>query len=157
MSDPKANPEDLRVIATARTEEEINKAAKKGYFPLVRKVEASKNIRSKYAIFQHKVTGEIKISGDFRFDYSNHEDYKKVVDWTWYYPYSFPSPYAAYLIPKGLNPGQKVWIEDLIEDLVGSHWNQGNTSRLKSCEGIWTGGDLEINYDPMNNVANLIG
>ena len=157
MYDSEINPEGLPVIATARTQKAINKAAKNGYLPLIRKVEPSKSIRSKYAIFQHRVTGEIEVSGDFRLEFSDHEEYKKVVDWTWYYPYSFPAPYAAYLIPKDLQPGQKVWIDDLIEDLISSHWNQGDTTRLMGCEGIWTGEDLEINYDPKNNISTVIG
>lgn len=41
----------LRVIHTTRTEEEINKAAQVGFFPLVKKVLRSSEIRSKFAIY----------------------------------------------------------------------------------------------------------
>ncbi len=155
MYDSEVNPDDLPVITTARTEKEINKAAKNDYFPLIKKVEPSKNIKSKYAIFQHKETGEIEEVGDFRSNFDP-DKYEKVIDWTWYYPYSFPAPYAAYLIPKDLKPGQKVWIDDLIEDYVGSHWNQGDTTRRRYAEAVWTGTDLEINHSP-ENTSILIG
>ncbi|TRO66936.1 hypothetical protein [Christiangramia sabulilitoris] len=157
MNNLKANPNALPVITTGRSEKAINKAAKNGLFPLVKKVEPSKKIRSKYAVFQHKITGEIEVVGDFRADFRDHDEYEKVIDWTWYYPDPFPEPFAAYLIPPDLQAGDKVWLEDLIDDYVGSHWNQGNTYRLKSAEAIWTGKDFKIDYDALRDVCIMVG
>ena len=157
MYDSEINPEGLPVIATARTQKAINKAVKNGYYPLVKQVQPSPKIRSKYAVYQHKDTGEIYEVGDIREDFNGNNDYRKVIDWNWYYPYSFPAHYAAYLIPGDLQVGDKVWLEDLIEDYVGSHWNQGNTTRLKSAEAIWNGKDFEIKYDPLHDVCMLVG
>ena len=50
----------IRTIQTARDEESINLAAKNGFFPLMKKVAPDKRIRSKYAIFQNKETGEME-------------------------------------------------------------------------------------------------
>ncbi|MBK9249015.1 MAG: hypothetical protein IPM69_13095, partial [Ignavibacteria bacterium] len=33
---------------------------------------------------------------------------------------------------------------DLIEDIVAEKSNQGNVSRLKSCEAVWNGRDFEL-------------
>ena len=156
MSEEK-NPNGLQVIRTARTEKEINEAARKGYHPLMKKVVPSSKIASKYAIFQHKDTGEIRREGDFRGGYRKDENWEKVIDWTWYYPYHFQTPFAAYLIPPGLEEGSRVWLEDLIEDLVGTHWNQGDTSRLAAAEAIWNGEEFEIQYDPFKDMTSLIG
>ena len=51
------NPEGLRVIKTARDEASINEAARQGLFPLVRPVQPSPEIRSKYAIVQKQDHG----------------------------------------------------------------------------------------------------
>ena len=152
------NSHGLRVIKTARDMDSINNAAKSGLKPLIKKVEPSNKIRSKYSVVQNKKTGEIKIIGDFRGRfYSNDNDYETVIDWTFYYPHSFKSPFAAYLIPEDIKTGERVFIEDLIEDYIGASWNQGDTYRLESCEAIWNGTDLEIQYDPKTNRSDFIG
>jgi len=79
------------------------------------------------------------------------------VDWTHYYPYKFESPFAAYLIPSDIKRGEMVFIEDLIEDYIGTTWNQGDTYRLESCEAIWIRSKLKILYDPHKHQAEIIG
>ena len=151
--------QELRVIKTARDKDSINTAAKIGLRPLIKKVKPSDKIRSKYSVVQNKKTGEIQIIGDFRVDFfgDNNNDFETVIDWTFYYPYNFNLPFAAYLIPKDIRVGERVFIEDLIEDYIGASWNQGDTYRLESCEAIWNGKDLVIQYDPKSNRSDFIG
>lgn len=132
---------NLRIITTARTSEAINKAAKDGYWPLVKPVVPSPNIKSKYAVFQSQTTGEISVINDYRSE-NQTSRLNRVIDFTNYYPYHFESPYAAYLIPSDIKVGEHVWLDDLIEDVVGQVWNQGDSFRLPSCEAIWDGKDL---------------
>jgi hypothetical protein len=151
------NSSGLRVIKTARDRDSINRAAKKGLRPLIRKVEPSAEIRSKYSVIQNKITGEIEIIGDYRMGSGDNEKFETVIEWTYHYPHTFKSPFAAYLIPKDIKIGERVFIEDLIEDFVGASWNQGDTYRLESCEAIWNGSELEIQYDPSANRSDFIG
>lgn len=154
-----SNPKDLRIIKTGRDRDIINNAARNGFKPLIKKVRPSDEIRSKYSVIQNKKTGEIKIIGDLRFSYLTDDsgDYVTVIDWTYYYPHSFKSPFAAYLIPKDIIVGERVFVEDLIEDYIGASWNQGDTYRLESCEAIWNGKNLEILYDQNVNRTDFIG
>ncbi len=69
-----------------------------------------------------------------------------VIPWTSYYPYHFESPFAAYLIPKDIAVGERVFIEDLIEDFLGG--SHHSSWRLESCEAIWNGSELEIEIPP---------
>jgi hypothetical protein len=151
------NPKRLRVIKTARYKFIINRAASRGFKPLMKKVEPSDKIHSKYAVFQNKNTGRIEIISDYRsrVDLKNGDDYEKVIDWTFYYPHRFSSPIAAYLIPEDIKIGERVFINDLIEDYICVSWNQGDTYRLQSCEAIWNGTDLEIQYDPETNRSDF--
>ena len=153
------NAQGLSIIKTARDKDSINKAAKSGFKPLVKKVEPSDKIRSKYSVVQNKKTGEIKIVGDYRdgFFEDDNNDFETVIDWTFYYPHSFKSLFAAYLIPKDIKIGERVFIEDLIEDYIGESWNQGDTYRLESCEAIWNGTDLVIQYDSRTNHSEIYG
>ena len=153
------NSHALRVIKTARDKDSINKAAKNGLKPIIKKVKPSDEIRSKYSLVQNKNTGEIEIIGDYRdgFYSDDNGEFVTVIDWTFYYPHNFKSPFAAYLIPKDIFVGERVYVEDLIEDYIGASWNQGDIYRLESCEAIWNGTDLEIQYDPKSNRSNFIG
>jgi hypothetical protein len=144
------NQNDLIVIKTARNKESINEAALNGYRLIIKKVEPSSQIRSKYSVVQHIETGEIEVIGDLRvrLDYDHDPNFETIIDWTLYYPYNFESPYAAYLIPPDLEKGERVMVEDIIEDIVAGIWNQGDAYRLESCEAIWNGEDLIIQNEP---------
>ena len=153
------NMDNIRIVKTARDKKSINEAASKGLLPLLKKVVPSSEIRSKYAVMQNKKTGEIMVIGDYRIfhELEGNPVLVTVIDWTEYYPHNFASPFAAYLIPKDIQIGERVFIEDLIEDYVGATWNQGDTYRLESCEAIWNGKDLVIQYDPKKNVSSFVG
>lgn len=156
--DRNENAEGLRIIKTARDKASINSAAKNGFTSLIKKVKPSSKIQSKYAVVQNKKTGEIEVIGDYRSDfYSDSDDFETVIDWTYYYPHNFKSPFAAYLIPNDIKIGERVLLEDLIEDYIGASWNQGDTYRLETCEAIWNGTDLEIQYDPRVNRSDFVG
>ena len=150
------NPNGLRVIRTGRTEDAINEAARAGLWPLVKRVQPSPEIRSKFAVVQDVVTGEIDVLGDFRMG-PDPQKSKMVIGFTFYYPHHFECPYAAYLLPADLAIGEKVFLEDLIEDRVGGRWNQGDTFRLESAEATWNGSDFEIDYDPDTSPERFIG
>ena len=143
---------NLRIIKTARDEEQINLAANNGYFPLMKLVQPSPDISSKFAIRQDKIKGTIEVLGDYRM--SDGSDC--VIGWTNYYPYNFKSPFAAYLIPKDIKIGERVILEDLIEDIIERQWNQGSAWRLDSCEAIWNGSNFDIQYDK-NNIQQICG
>jgi len=159
MAQKNKNIKGLRVIETARDTGSINMAAKKGFKPLVKKVNPSEDISTKYKVIQYKETGEIEVLGDYRGEMiiGDTREFDTVIDWTWFYPYSFKSPFAAYLIPADIVVGERVFIRDLIEDYVGISWNQGDSYRLESCEAIWNGSDLEIQYDPIDNRSDYMG
>jgi hypothetical protein len=55
-----------------------------------------------------------------------------------------PSPVAAYLLPANIRFGERVYLEDLIEDRVGSAWNQGDRHRAMSGFALWKGSRLEL-------------
>jgi len=104
---------------------------------------------------QNKKTGEIQEIGDLRYG-SCESDWETVVDFTWFYPHNWERPYAAYLLPKDLEVGERVWIEDLIEDLVGGKWNQGDEWRLNGCEAVWDGTNLVADYSE-ENIDRILG
>lgn len=152
------NPKEYRVIKTARSLKAINKAVKKGFNPILKRVEPSKEIQSKYTLFQSTETNKIELVVDARAVHrlEKNPNYIKVIDTTFYYPYNFKSPFAAYLVPPDLKEGEVVYLEDLIEDLIGFKWNQRVTHRLSSCEARWNGKDFDILYDA-KKITRIMG
>ena len=153
---PPQNTKNLPVIKTARTVHDINRAAKEGFRPLVKPVRPSESIHNMLAVFQNNRTGEISVSGDCRYQ-PNPSEYTQVIDYTYYYPYHFPNPFAAYLIPKDLKPDTRVWIDDVIEDIVSVFGNQGYHPRLTSGEAIWDGEDIDMVFNPERDAQVWIG
>jgi len=156
-----------RIVKTARTLKMINQAAQAGFKPLVKEVVPSDKIKSKFKLIQSKVTGKVELTSDFRSDYSGssmedylgepRSNYETVIDWTYYYPHSFPSPFAAYLLPADIYVGEEVFLEDLIEDVVGDSWNQGDTFRMKSCMATWNGKELVLNLPQRRGGPTMVG
>ncbi len=151
----KGNVNDRRVIKTARTEEAINEAALEGFRPLVKPVKPGKDVSNSFAVYQHGETGQVVVVGDNRKGCG--PPYRQVIDWTDYYPYTFPSPFAAYLVPADLPEGEIVWLEDLIEDIRGIDGNQGYYPRLPAWEARWTGEDFEILFNPRRDKPRFLG
>lgn len=147
----------LRKIKTLRGQKEIDKAISYGSKLIYREVEQFSTIKGKYCIVKNKLTGvEHKV---YNFDdervYSS--EFETVKDWTYlYHNHIFPNE-AAYLIPGNIGEGEIVLIEDLIENYLGYHHNQGESKRLKSCKAIWLNDDLKIQYDPDRDCVNLVG
>ena len=152
---PKQNPRDLRIIKTARSAEAINLAAKEGFRPLVKPVKPSSAIHNCISVYQHRETGEVEVSGDIRCGPG--KEYDQVLPFRPFYPYSFPAPFAAYLLPADLTDGECVWLEDIIEDIVAVYGNQGWCPRLEACEAIWKDGDFIIQFNPDKDAPRLIG
>lgn len=62
----------------------------------------------------------------------------KVVLMTWYYP-NPPMPFAAYLLPPDIQVGDRCYLEDVIEEIVDTIWNQGDVTRKKNGFATWNG------------------
>jgi hypothetical protein len=152
---PPKNPHKLRVVKTARTEKAINAAAKEGFHPLVKSVIPDPEIGDSLSVYQHRESGEIKVWFDCR--YTPRDGYKCVVPHLRHYPYHFPQPYAAYLVPPDLEEDEHVWLDDIIEDIIAVFGNQGYRPRLKAFEAVWTNGDFKILFDPENDAEVWIG
>jgi hypothetical protein len=154
----------LRVIHTARDIKAINLAADRGFFPLMRELKPSSMLNETYCVFRNRKTNRVEIAEaeeGYR-QYVEHysytqDEWDKVISYATYYPYKFPSPFAAYLIPPDISIGERVVIEDLIEDYFGgTFWSKG--VRLETLEAIWDGSDLLIQYDPdVDGVCTAVG
>lgn len=148
-----SEPGHRRIIRTARTVEDINVAARSGLRPLVKPVIPHPDVHFNMAVFQSQATGEIHSCSDVR-AWSDDDD---LVVHVAYYPYRFPNPFAAYLVPADIAPGEEVWLEDLIEDLVAVRGSQEGNPRLPAAPAIWNGEDFIVLFMPDNDAPHWLG
>jgi hypothetical protein len=159
-----ASGKKLIRIATGRSEGEINKAIGNGFVPVFRDVTPCSELNKRFRILQNRSNKEIFVdkgnpNRGWKRGIDDAELWEVIVPWQEYYPHHFDSPYAAYLIPRGLEVGQKVVLNDVIEDYyVGDRpfGRTGLTNRCGSLEAVWNGRDLEIDYDPSLHVTYVI-
>lgn len=162
-------PSGQPVIRTARTIEDINRAASMGYWPDVRWLEYDTELlRSKLSIGQHDETGRIELSGDYRYAFKPIDDEptlyrpregdkrRTVIPFTQYYPHYQSLPVAAYLIPRDMPEGTEVIVADPIEDIVGSAWNQGDTIKAKNVPGYISGRKVVLKPEDIH-VSHFVG
>ena len=110
-------------------EDESEDAREKGLLRTIKTLRGKEEIKKK--------TGEVTIE-PYSFHALPDDDSKyEIVKEATYYPYKFP-PTAAYLLPDDIEVGERVILEDLIEDIVGASHSCG-TYRLDSAEAIWNG------------------
>jgi len=147
--------QSMRVIKTARTVAEINDAVDEGYIPLIKQVIPSDEIRVMYSLEKDLGTGKVEVLSDTWEIYNHIEGTERVIDEVYYYPYHFPSPFAAYLIPPDIQIGERVIMEDLIEDIVSVRYEM-NTYRLESAEAVWDGEEFVVDFDD-TDVHDIIG
>lgn len=148
-------------IETGRTEDEINKAIGNGFTPIFRDVTPSPRLNKRFRILQNRNNKEIFVdkgnpNRGWKREIDDAELWEVIVPWQEYYPHHFDSPYAAYLIPPRLKVGQKVVLNDVIEDYYAGNRPAGRTgltNRCGSLEAVWNGEDLEIDYCPSIHVA----
>lgn len=126
---------DLVKIATARYFQAINEASKNGNTVLIRKINHSDYEHARFCIFQNQTTLELEMisSEETAEQYAQSGNYNLLLDWSTYYPFAQKSPVAAYIIPSSLSAGEKVYVEDMIEDTLS-----------KSGYATWNGKDLDF-------------
>jgi hypothetical protein len=149
MEHSKNTNQKLRTIKTARSVAAMNQGVQEGFFPLITEVGDLSLFKSNCIFNQNKKTGEVsRVASDFRFAdrflIDEEDDYQYFNIHKPLYKYDYELPFAAYLLPKDLKKGEKVFLEDVIEDYIDAVWNQGVATRLKYGEATWTGEKFEI-------------
>ena len=133
----------LPKIRTARNIRDINMAIEDGYNVHIEEVKPNSRIMHQVGLAKNKETGRYMEFFDRR-SFAIPEGYES--EWVFtYYQYKFPRPYAAYILPKTLQPGDVVWLSDIIEDIPGNIGPQSVVQRAERGPAIWTGEKMVVN------------
>lgn len=136
----------LRTIHTVRDVDEIERLAGAGVQLLIQAVTYDNAIREKVEVWRRRVTGELLVNTDYRFNPSREDDQWEVeIPWH-HYRGTYPKgPLAAYIVPPDIKVGEAVYLEDLIEDVVAVvNDAQDFADRRTSAEAVWNGKFFEL-------------
>lgn len=129
------------VIQTARGVDAINGAIRNGHLVDIRKTDVDGAV----VLTNHWVRGE---DGLIR----HADQYSEAGDYVTSHPQGYlSSPLSAYVIPRQLEPGTKVYLSDVIEHIVEkAHHSE---YRLRSGAGIWDGESIMVDEPRVHDVV----
>jgi hypothetical protein len=138
------NQDDLPVVRTARGTEAMENAFRNGHQLVLKQVRPAEDEGGpeKYQLWQNPETSEVLAIGDYR-SVPSDPGFELVAEWFWHDP-NLPFPFAAYLVPRELAIGARVFLDDLIEGRWIETWNQGNGTRQLSGPATWNGSDFDL-------------
>jgi hypothetical protein len=135
-----------RVIKTARSLEAMNAGLSRQLRPLVKMVEPNPKLRRTCTLVQNRASGEVTRTTELGAPWEKYDETLwEVVATEVPISDSPKSAIAAYLLPHDLRVGERVVLEDVIEEIVGmEHSGRGGifATRLNSAEAVWDGEDL---------------
>jgi len=155
-------PEGTPVIKTLRTLAAINDAIDDGSKVLIKPVIDNPEVRQYVRLWEE--SGHLEKWVDLRSMYRRGDEEPKTgqvlpVDRDVFEefnlnPYTSPEPFAAYVIPDDLHIGQKVFIADLIESVVGTYLNHGGVTRQQFLFATWNGKDFDLpDFEPVELIG----
>ena len=158
------NRKQLRVVETIYDVDGLNAATQKGLRSLILTVSKNPDLRLRSLLIQNKATGELKnVSSrhiDRQYDlppliYSEKEwellleinDYARVR--------KSEQNWGAYILPEKIQIDERVYIADLIEDVVATaFW--GSVYYAVDGIAVWNGTDLILDHDEYNSL-HMVG
>ena len=115
----------------------------------------------KYILYRNRTTGKLYWTGDYRemvttsaaLDKDSSAKFELIQSWFWVRS-DKPFPLAAYAVPKELPVGTRVFLDDLIEDVLEQTRNQGCEKRVNAWPATWNGKTFDV--DPPYK-SDLVG
>lgn len=138
--------EGCRLVLTARSHSQIS-SNKKRYITLIKPIHLDEEINECVRLTDNK-NGYSHSPDPRTHKYDGSEIYN-----TWH-PLISTHPFAAYLVPYDAEEGERFFIPDVIEDIVG---HRHNTYKYRISSGFGTYKDKDIEIEPPPSVLHVSG
>lgn len=145
------NPKELPIVKTCYDLYTLNEAIKGGHQTCIIKISQNPELRLSGILLRNKTTGEYMLVKERRMyvQYGRIKEYS-VEEWETIHEvrgYARTRPanegWGAYILPLGVEPGGRVYVEDLLEDLVAFEFWYSVGAAVDG-EGIWDGCSITI-------------
>lgn len=157
------NKNNLRIVKTIYTAEELNTASKKGHVTILEPINLNPDLYQKEILLKNYSTGEfVEVPArEFYVQYGKLKSYPES-EWqliSTYKKYARPKrlnqSWAAYVLPISPEKNERFYIEDIIEDIMADNFWY-SIIVASSGEAVWTGLELKIDLEPIKRFR-LIG
>ena len=145
------NTENLRIVETVDSEDDLNKAIENGHVTLFRKIERNPKLYSRCLLLRNYRSGLYQEVPSRSF-YSRRAGKQEFPESEWECMHRYDhyhrhrradKAWAAYVLPLLPVVGERFYIEDIIEDIfVQGFWYKPISA--DNAEAVWNGQDLEI-------------
>jgi len=145
------NTENLRIVETVDSEDDLNKAIENGHVTLFRKIARNPKLYSRCLLLRNYQSGlyEEVPSRSFYSRRAGKQEFPES-EWECMHRYDHyhrhrraDKAWAAYVLPLLPVVGERFYIEDIIEDIfVQGFWYKPISA--DNAEAVWNGQDLEI-------------
>ena len=148
------NPDDLPIVKTVYDIHLLNEYTAKGHRSVIVPVVKNSALEQTFCIFKNKVNGSLEEAPGrtFYVQYGRiveylEEDWDLVFSGHYYVrERSVNRTWAGYVLPIGIQPDTRVYIEDIIEDVkVGEFWHAIHYA--EDAIGQWNGERIELDFD----------
>ena len=156
------NTKNLPVVQTVFNTYELNNAIEEGFKTIVVKRKSNPQLKLESMIFRNINSGEyaqatgrsMNVQYATTLEYPE-DEWELIHKQTGYArPSSLITNWGAYVLPKDIKVGDRVYIEELIEDIVASaFWH--SVSPADDAEAIWNGEYLEIDHAPYDRFHRI--
>ena len=160
--DTLGNKHNLTEIETTYSLEKLNLAQEQGLKVVIIEREQNLDLFIRSLLLKHRITGEFKCASSRRV----FAQYGKIIE----YPEEewelvrkvqgygrnrdLTQDWGAYILPDNVVPGEKVYIPDLIEDVVASRFWE-SVWYASDAEAIWNGSTLEIDHSAYDRFVRI--
>lgn len=160
--DTLGNKHNLTEIDTTYCLEKLNLAQEQGLKVVIIEREQNLDLFIRSLLLKHRTTGEFKCASSRRV----FAQYGKIIE----YPEEewelvrkvqgygrnrdLTQDWGAYILPDNVVPGEKVYIPDLIEDVVASRFWE-SVCYASDAEAIWNGSTLEIDHSAYERFVRI--
>jgi hypothetical protein len=157
------NENELRVIKTVYEADLLNEFISGGRTYIIRDIKRTQKLYSERLLLRNYDTGmfEEVPAREFFVQYGTRMSFPEnqwelVRDYKIYFrDRKNPHPWAAYILPENVKIGERLYIDDIIEDiLMEKFWNSKYAASDGEC--VWNGSDIEIDMSLYDRVF-LIG
>lgn len=157
------NPKNLPTVLTCYSSYELSKFVGEGHKVVVLPISENPVFRTNNLLLRHRETSvflavpsrQISRQYDLEVREYSEDEWELIYEGTKYWRPRKPNDgWGAYVLPKEIQDGQRVYVADVLEDIVATYFHQAALP-AEDGEGIWDGSKITIDMKPYDKIIMI--
>ncbi len=158
------NPKTLPIVLTCYTAYELNKFVDEGHKVVVLPIRKNPVFQQNNLLLRNRETSFFMVlpsrrmtrQYDLQVEEYSEDEWELICEGTKYWRPRKPNDgWGAYVLPKEIQDGQRVYVADVLEDIVATYFH-GAALPAEDGEGVWDGSKITIDMKPYDKIM-IIG